>query len=103
MCIFASSNKPKHRVMKIEIAAKFSSRGTEINKVFFSDMEDALEEKGFNISEVFGMLADENEVVYVSNGFVAGLERSENEDGEWHHFFVKQPDGSFTAEKFKFN
>ena len=77
------------------------NRGTEINKINFSEIEDKLEEKGFNIMSVFNLIADENENIYVSNGFVRGL-LNENEPSEWHHYFVKQEDGSFEAEKMYF-
>lgn len=83
-------------------ALKFSYRGSEINKLPFSDIEYYLEEKGFNVSELFDMMADEREYVYVSNGFLRGLMAEENEPGEWHHFFKKDSDGDFVAEKLEF-
>lgn len=81
---------------------KYNIRGTEINKIAFSEIEEYLEEKGLNIMEVFFQLADENECVYVSNGFVRGLTSKDNEIGEWHHYFKKEIDGHFTAGKLNF-
>lgn len=75
--------------------------GSRINKMQFSEMEDYLIEKGLNVDAIFGMIADENEFVYVSNGFISGLV-NENEDGEWHHFFKKDIDGHFIAGKLQF-
>ena len=85
--------------MKIQ---KYNIRGTEMNKMQFSEIESYLEEKGMNVNEVFGMLADEKEYVYVSNGFVKGLTTVENDHGEWHHYFKKEADGNFIAGKMKF-
>jgi hypothetical protein len=80
---------------------KYNIRGTEMNKLQFSEIEDYLEEKGLNVNEVFNQIADEKEFIYVSNGFISGL-KNENEDKEWHHFFKKEEDGNFTAGKLKF-
>lgn len=91
----------KQRDMKVQ---KFFHRGTEINKIAFSEIEYDLEDKGIDVMKAFMLMADENENVYVSNGFLRGLgAASENEDGEWHHYFKKDEDGSFEAFKFKFN
>jgi len=79
---------------------KFNYRGTEINKIQFSEIESYLEDKGLNTDSAFNMMADENEFVYVSNGFLKGL-LNENESGEWHHFFVKE--NGYEAGKFSFN
>ena len=84
--------------MKIE---KYNIRGTEMNKIQFSEIEYYLEEKGFNVNEAFDLLADEREYVYVSNGFLTGLS-NENTQGEWHHFFKKEEDGNFVAGKMMF-
>jgi|DEB19_MinimDraft_2_1074335.scaffolds.fasta_scaffold63638_1 hypothetical protein len=84
-------------------ALKYNIRGTEINKIQFSEIESYLEEKGLNSDAVFAMIADENEFIYVSNGFVKGLQKEENEAGEWHHFFKKDIDGDFIAGKMNFN
>lgn len=81
---------------------KYNIRGTEMNKMQFSEIEEYLEEKGLNVMEVFSQIADENEFIYVSNGFVRGLTTNENEIGEWHHYFKKEQDGSFTAGKLQF-
>lgn len=87
--------------MKIE---KYNIRGTEMNKIAFSEIEFDLEAKGLDIDEAFELLADEKtEHVYVSNGFVRGLNAEVNEEGEWHHFFKKGEDGNFTAGKMQFN
>ena len=85
--------------MKIQ---KYNIRGTEMNKIQFSDIESYLEEKNINVDFAFNMIADEKEYVYVSNGFVRGL-TNENTPGEWHHFFKKDADGNFEAGKFQFN
>ena len=76
-------------------------RGTTINAIWFSDMEAALEAKGFDINTIFSLIADEKEKCYVSNGFIRGL-HSDNEIGEWHHYFVKEADGTFEARKLQF-
>jgi hypothetical protein len=81
----------------------YNIRGTQINKIAFSEIESYLEEKGLNTNEAFNLLADEKEFVYVSNGFVRGLKTELNENGEWHHFFKKDEDGVFAAWKYNFN
>ena len=81
---------------------KYNIRGTEMNKIQFSEIEFFLEEKGLNVNEVFEKIADEKEFIYVSNGFVRGLTSEENEIGEWHHFFKKEIDGNFVAGKLQF-
>ena len=78
-------------------------RGTQINKIAFSEIADLLEDKGINVNEAFELLSDINEMIYVSNGFISGLTTQENEQGEWHHYFKKSEDGSFEAGKMKFN
>jgi hypothetical protein len=83
--------------MKIE---KYNIRGTEMNRIQFSEIEIYLEEKGHNINVAFEMLADEKEFVYVSNGFVNGL-LNENTPGEWHHYFQKEGN-NFNAGKYNF-
>lgn len=80
----------------------FTHRGSTINKLQFSEIEFYLEEKGINVNEAFAMMADENEFVYVSNGFLMGLKEETNNEGEWHHYFKKDGD-SFEAGKLKFN
>lgn len=80
----------------------FEHRGTQINKIAFSEIEYILEEKGLNADTAFNLMADENEFIYVSNGFVSGLKKDNNENGEWHHFFIKDGN-SFNAGKFNFN
>lgn len=87
--------------MKIE---KYNIRGTEMNKIAFSEIEFDLETKGFNVDEAFNLMADQKtEYVYVSNGFLRGLKADVNDAGEWHHFFKKENDGTFTAGKYQFN
>lgn len=83
-------------------AQKLNIRGTEMNKMQFSEIESYIEDFGLNVNEVFEMIADEDEMIYVSNGFVLGL-KSAPAEGEWHHFFKKELDGSFTAGKLMFN
>ena len=83
-------------------ATKLHIQGTEINKIQFSEIEQYLEEKGLNVDSIFAMIADEKEFIYVSNGFVAGLKKEENENGEWHHYFVNEG-GYFSAGKMMFN
>jgi hypothetical protein len=82
---------------------KLNIRGTEINKISFSEIELSLEEKGLNVDHIFVLLADQSEFVYVSNGFLRGLNSTENEVGEWHHYFTKDIDGHFIAGKLNFN
>lgn len=86
--------------MKIQ---KLNIRGTEMNKIHFPEIEPYLEEKGMDVMTAFDLLADENEFIYVSNGFVSGLKTNENDVGEWHHFFKKGSDNCFEAGKMKFN
>jgi hypothetical protein len=78
-------------------------RGTQMNKVAFSDIEDLLTDKGIDANEAFSLMADEREFVYVSNGFLRGLNAENLEFGEWHHYFKKSDDNTFEAEKLKFN
>lgn len=80
---------------------KIQHRGTEINKIQFSEIESYLIDLGLNADVVFAQIADENEFVYVSNGFVSGLKKEAVEAGEWHHFFVKDGN-SFEARKMQF-
>lgn len=80
----------------------YNIRGTQMYKMQFSEIEEYLEEKGLNVDEAFDLLADENEMIFVSNGFVDGLKSDENEKGEWHHFFKKELDGNFVAGKMNF-
>lgn len=75
--------------------------GSEINKLQFSEIDSYIEDLGLNVNEVFEMIADENEMIYVSNGFLRGLAQPVT-DGEWHHFF-KKVDGYFIAGKLQFN
>jgi len=82
---------------------KIFNRGTEINKIPFSDIESYLEEKNLNVMSIFNAIADEREFVYVSNGFVRGLYAETNEEGEWHHYFKKDSEGDFFAGKLNFN
>ena len=82
---------------------KYNIRGTEINKIQFSEIEDLLSDKGINVNKAFELMADDREFVYVSNGFVRGLNSEINDNGEWHHFFKKESDGSFISGKFQFN
>lgn len=87
--------------MRIE---KYIIRGSEFNKIQFSEIEFDLESKGFDVDEAFNLMADEKtEHVYVSNGFLRGLNADVNDAGEWHHFFKKESDGNFKAGKYKFN
>ena len=89
----------KTKMMKTQ---KIFYKSTEINKIAFSEIESYLEEKGHDVMKAFMLLADENEFVYVSNGFVRGLTRTENEAGEYHHYFIK--DGKdYTANKYLFS
>ena len=81
---------------------QITQSSTTINKVYFSDVEDLFEALGINADIAFQILADEKECIYVSTRFVEALERGNVEEGEWHHYFVKDTDGRFTAEKFNF-
>lgn len=81
---------------------KIFYKSTAINKIQFSEIESYLEDKGLDVMKVFFAIADENEFVYVSDGFVKGLKTKENGEGEWHHYFTK--DGKdFNANKLFFN
>jgi hypothetical protein len=82
---------------------KFFVQGSEFNKMQFSEIESYLEDKGMNVNAIFSQIADENEFIYVSNGFVNGLSKDENSKGEWHHYFTKNSDGTFDAGKLMFN
>ena len=84
-------------------AQKYNIRGTEMNKMPFSEIESYLEEKCLDVMSIFMQIADDNEYVYVSNGFVRGLREENNEVGEWHHYFKKESDGNFIAGKLNFN
>lgn len=86
--------------MKIQ---KYNIRGTEMNKIQFSEIESYLEDKRIDVDSAFATLADDKEYVFVSNGFVRGLRAEINDPGEWHHFFKKGADGGFYAGKFYFN
>ena len=88
--------------MNIQVYQILDIRGTRMNKIQFSEIEGILEEKGLNVNEALDLLADEREFVYVSNGFLNGLKKEENELGEWHHYFKKANDGSFEARKYNF-
>ena len=88
--------------MNIEVTQVLFIRGTQINKVQFSEIEYILEEKEINVNEAFSFLADEKEFIYISNGFLNALKKEVNEQGEWHHFFKKDIDGNFEAGKFNF-
>lgn len=83
---------------------KFNYRGTEINKVLFEELEDAMTSLGMNVKESKMLLTDnlESDFAYVSNGFLCGLRQEEITQNEWHHYFIKQNDSSFEAEKFNF-
>lgn len=80
----------------------FNYRGSEFQKVYFSDIEDDLIDFGFNSDELFELMADENECVYVSNGFLRGL-KNQPEIGEWHHYFKRNDEGDFDAFKLNFD
>lgn len=85
--------------MKVQV---LNIRGTQMNKIAFSEIEDVLEEKGMNVNECFFLMADEKEFIYVSNGFLQGLRKEENDIQEWHHYFKKEEDGNFIAGKLNF-
>lgn len=90
MCTFTSTAN--------DMTQTINYRGTSINKVHISDVQDELENKGLNINELFG---EEDDYCYVSCGFMRGLCASENTPGEWHHYFKK--DGAdFSAFKMNF-
>ena len=82
---------------------KIYHRGTEINKIQFSEIEYLLEEKNIDVMDAFEQMADSKEFVYISNGFLTGLNADEADFNEWHHFFKKDADGNFEADKFYFN
>lgn len=80
---------------------KISHRGTEINKISLNDNYDELSE--LNYFNELCLIADEKEIIYVSNGFLNALKKEKFEEGEWHHYFVKDKEGHFEAEKFNFS
>lgn len=82
---------------------KINYRGTEINKINFYDLEDLLEQKGLYKKVFNNCLNEENDCVYISNGFLLGLNQEEVTPNEWHHYFIKNEDNSFECEKLKFN
>ena len=73
-------------------------RGTMIMKCHISDVETSLLNKGLNIDVLFG----DDDYCYVSDGFLTGLAKEENESGEWHHYFTKEG-AIFNANKMYFN
>jgi hypothetical protein len=75
---FGAKHLTKSDNMKTQ---KLNIRGTEVNKIQFSDIEFSLEEKGLNVNFIFSLIADENEFVYVSNGFLRAINSTENEIG----------------------
>lgn len=81
---------------------KFFVRGSEFNKLQFSEIESYLEAKGINVNAIFSQIADDNEFIYISNGFVNSLLKNENSQEEWHHYFTKNSDGTFEAGKLIF-
>jgi hypothetical protein len=85
--------------MKIQ---KLNIRGSVFNKVQFSEICDDLEDLGFDVDSVFNLICDDKEFCYVSNGFLNAL-RTPIQEGEWHHFFKKEDDGSFVAGKLNFD
>ena len=96
-------NQKEIEIMSIKITQELDIRGTRMNKVSFWEIEDILVSKGIDSNKAYNDLADEKEMCYLSNGFISGLQKEENEQGEWHHFFKKEEDGSFEAGKFNFN
>jgi hypothetical protein len=85
----------------MKVADKIYHRGTEINKINVWDNEDIFEAKGFDPLTICIDLGNGGDFIYVSNGFVCGMNQEETTIGEWHHYFVKTEDG-FEAEKFTF-
>lgn len=73
-------------------------RGTEIKKVHINSVQEYLETKGLDIDTLFG----DDDYMYVSDGFIRGLYAEENTDGEYHHYFTKNYDGTFDAHKMNF-
>ena len=82
-------------------ATAFNHRGSQINRLQFSEIEDYLNEKGINVDNAFNEMADEHEYIYVSNGFINALDR-ENDPSEWHHYFIKDGSNHFIAKKLRF-
>lgn len=94
----------------MKIYQKFNYRGSEFNQVLFSELEDVIEydtDNTFlqeNINNMFSLMADEHEHVYISNGFIRGLytEFDEIENSEWHHYFKKDEQDNFEAYELPF-
>lgn len=87
------------------IIKTFNHRGTTINKIDLFEYQDSLDILRLEAMGIWSEISDgENDHVYVSNGFLRLLNNPEDmTDGEWHHYFIKDEDSSFTAEKFSFN
>lgn len=83
----------------------FNHRGTTINKIDLFEYQNELDVLGLDAMSIWMEIGDgENDHVYVSNGFLRLLNNpNDMTDGEWHHYFIKDSDGDFTAEKFSFN
>lgn len=83
---------------------KFTYRGTEINKIDINSIESLLENKGININEAYSLMGDgQSDFIYVSNGFLRGLNDLDTQPKEWHHYFKKNNDDSFEAFKLNFD
>lgn len=79
---------------------KLNIKGSQVNKIYFSDIEDYLIDCGFDSDELFDIMADSNECIYISNGFLSAVKRNDFEGGEWHHYFIK--DNDFEAKRLQF-
>ena len=83
---------------------KINYRGTEINKVDAYDVQDLLIDMDLNGKNILSQInPNEDDNVYVSNGFLYALKNQESTINEWHHYFIKKLDGSFECEKVNFN
>ncbi|MFD0701774.1 hypothetical protein [Myroides pelagicus] len=80
----------------------FNYRGTEINEVNINNFENEFEDLGINVDEAWRIMGDgASDMIYISTGFLNALKTGSNQDGEWHHYFLKKE--SYIARKFKFN
>jgi hypothetical protein len=87
----------------MKVADVIFTRGTKINKLDVWECEEAFENLGINIYDIIDTCCSEDsDFIYISSGFLHMLEMEEKVDGEYHHYFIKQEDGSFECETYKF-
>jgi hypothetical protein len=86
--------------MKVQ---KIENRGTEINKVDAFDLKDLLIDMNLNGKRILSEInPNDEDFVYISNGFLNAVKNQECSINEWHHFFIKNGN-YFECEKVNFN